>query len=144
MPVASAYVETSVLGAYYCPEPLSMAAETALRAVDVPVISTLTEVEFTSLVARKQRLRELKARQANEVLQLFERHVQEGFFRRVPLGTELLLHAARLIRLMSSSLRTLDALHLATAMSENLPLLTSDRALAQAAKRHQADAILLR
>lgn len=62
MPADSAYVDTSVLGAYYCPEPLSGAAEAALLALRDPCISPLTEVEFTSLVARKRRLKELRAR----------------------------------------------------------------------------------
>lgn len=41
-------VDTSVLGAYYCPEPLGPAAESALQRLDDPVISTLTEVEFAA------------------------------------------------------------------------------------------------
>ena len=46
MPDESVYIDTSVLGAYYCPEPSSATAENALRQIAVPVISTLTEVEF--------------------------------------------------------------------------------------------------
>jgi len=38
----SAYVDTSILGAYYCPEPLSAAAEKALRQLKTPVISVLS------------------------------------------------------------------------------------------------------
>ena len=144
MPAASAYVDTSVLGAYYCPEPLSAAAETALRDLATPVISTLTEVEFASLIARKRRLRELTERQARAILDLFGGHVAEGFYRRVPLGTEHFLRARELVATLSSALRTLDALHLAAALAENLPLLTADRDLARAAKRHEAAAILLR
>lgn len=53
MPADSAYIDTSVLGAYYCPEPLSGAAEAALLELRDPCISPLTEVEFASLVARK-------------------------------------------------------------------------------------------
>ena len=144
MPAASAYVDTSVLGAYYCPEPLSAAAETALRGLATPVISTLTEVEFASLIARKRRLRELTERQARAILDLFAEHVAEGFYRRVPLGTEHFLRARELVATLSSALRTLDALHLAAALGENLPLLTADRDLVRAAKRHEAAAILLR
>jgi len=144
MPAASAYVDTSVLGAYYCPEPLSAAAETALRDLATPVISTLTEVEFASLIARKRRLRELTERQARAILDLFAEHVAEGFYRRVPLGTEHFLRARELVVTLSSALRTLDALHLAAALGENLPLLTADRDLVRAAKRHEAAAILLR
>jgi len=144
MPAASAYVDTSVLGAYYCPEPLSAAAETALRDLATPVVSTLTEVEFASLIARKRRLRELTERQARAILDLFAEHVAEGFYRRVPLGTEHFLRAHDLLATFSSALRTLDALHLAAALAENLPLLTADRDFGRAAKRHEAAAILLR
>jgi predicted nucleic acid-binding protein len=144
MPAASAYVDTSVLGAYYCPEPLSEAAETALRDLATPVISTLTEVEFASLIARKRRLRELTERQARAILDLFAGHVAEGYYRRVPLGTEHFLRGRELVATLSSTLRTLDALHLAAALAENLPLLTADRDLVRAAKRHEAAAILLR
>ncbi len=41
MPADSAYVDTSVLGAYYCPEPLSGAAEAALLELRDPCISPL-------------------------------------------------------------------------------------------------------
>jgi len=58
------YVDTSILGAYYCPEPLSAAAEDALRQFKTPVISVLSEVEFCSLISKKCRLKELKERQA--------------------------------------------------------------------------------
>ena len=144
MPAASAYVDTSILSAYYCPEPLSAAAETALRALATPVISTLTEVEFASLIARKRRLRELTERQARAILDLFAEHVAEGFYRRVPLGTEHFLRARELLTSLSSASRTLDALHLAATLAEKLPLLTADRDLGRAAKRHEAAAILLR
>ena len=56
MPTEAAYVGTSDLGAYYCPESLSLAAETALRKIPDPAISALAEVEFASLIARKRRL----------------------------------------------------------------------------------------
>lgn len=85
MPVESAYIDTSVLGAYYCPEPSSAVAEEAILRLGTPVISNLSEVEFCSLVAKKCRLNELKKRQAREIIDLFSNHVAEGFFRRVPL-----------------------------------------------------------
>ena len=37
MPAESAYVDTSVLGAYYCAEPLSDAAEAALARTGAPL-----------------------------------------------------------------------------------------------------------
>jgi predicted nucleic acid-binding protein len=141
--VSSAYVDTSVLGAYYCPEPLSPAAESALQRLNSPVISTLTEVEFASLIARKCRMRELTPGQSRAVLDLFSSQVREGLFHRLLLGPEHFRHARDLVAATTASLRTLDALHLAAAIRENLPLITSDRDFARAARRHGAATVLL-
>ncbi len=140
----NAYIDTSVLGAYYCPEGSSAAAEDALRRLETPVISILSELEFSSLIAKKRRLRELTAPQAGKILDLFASHVAEGFYRRMSLSAEHYLRARQLIAETRIALHTLDALHLAAAMLEALPLLTADKVLAAAAKRHGNKAILLR
>jgi predicted nucleic acid-binding protein len=144
MAAESAYVDTSVLGAYYCPEPLSDAAEAALLRLQEPCISPLTEVEFASLIARKRRLRELSEREAAEVLRLFGQHAADGHYRRLSLGADHFLRARDLLAAMKSALTTLDALHLAVALSVGLPLLTADRGLASAARRHGASATLVK
>jgi predicted nucleic acid-binding protein len=144
MPDDGVYIDTSVLGAYYCPEASSATAEHALRQVAAPVISTLTEVEFCSLIARKRRLRELSERQAGEILNLFGLHVAEGFYRRISLTAEHFLKARHLVGAPSSVLRTLDALHLAVAVTETLALMTADRDLAKAARRHKVRVILVK
>lgn len=144
MPAESVYIDTSVLGAYYCSEPSSATAEHALRQVGAPVVSTLTEVEFCSLIARKRRLRELSERQGEEILNLFGVHVAEGFYRRISLTSEHFLKARQLVGAPNSVLRTLDALHLAAAITESLALMTADRDLAKAAKRHRARVILVK
>jgi predicted nucleic acid-binding protein len=140
----SAYVDTSILGAYYCPEPLSAAAEKALRQLKTPVISVLSEVEFCSLISKKHRLHELRERQAKEILDLFSNHVAEGFYRRISLNTDHFIKARLLVASMDSSLRTLDALHLAVALLEGLTLVTADREFARAGKRHKASTLLIR
>jgi len=144
MPADSAYVDTSVLGAYYCPEPLSSAAEAALLKLQEPCISALTEVEFASLIARKRRLKELGEREANAILRLFGQHVAEGYYRRVSFGAEHLFRARELIASMASALSTLDALHLSVALAAGVPLLTADRDFARAARRHDAAATLIK
>ena len=144
MPDETAYIDTSVIGAYYCPELLSSAAETALRAVRSPVISPLVEVEFCSLVAKKRRLRELTERQARSILDLFGNHVAEGFYHRIEVTTDHFLAARRLVGSMQSPLHTLDGLHLAAALSGKLPLVTADQQLAKAARRHKNPVILVR
>ena len=136
MRAEGAYVDTSVLGAYYCPESLSAAAERALKKVRAPVISPLSEVEFASLISRKRRLGEVGAGQARQVLDLFESHVAEGYYRRMELTTEHFLRARQLIASPGSTLATLDAVHLASAITASIPLLTADKELARAAKHH--------
>ena len=140
----SAYIDTSILGAYYCPEPLSTAAEQTLRRVKAPVISVLSEVEFCSLISRKRRLKELREQQAKAILDLFGSHVAEGFYRRISLENEHFIKARQLVASMDSSLRTLDALHLAVALIEAITLVTADREFASAAKRHKSDVILVK
>lgn len=144
MPGDGAYIDTSVLGAYYCPEALSEVAEQALRQIAAPVISLLSEVEFASLLSRKRRLKELSERDASGILDLFETHVAEGFFRRMALSSDHFLRARQLIASKIGSLHTLDALHLGAAISESLPLMTADRDLAAAAKRHKKPVILIK
>jgi predicted nucleic acid-binding protein len=144
MPDETAYIDTSVLGAYYCPESMSAAAEAALRRIKTPVISLLSEVEFCSLLSRKRRLNELTERQMRAILDLFSTHVAEGFYRRVALTSELFLTARKLVASAHSSLRTLDGLHLAVALAENLPLMTADQDLAKSAKRQKGTVILIK
>ncbi len=143
MPADSAYIDTSVLGAYYCPEALSAAAETALQKIRTPVISLLSEVEFCSLISRKRRLKEFNERQAKQILDLFGTHVAEGFYRRLALSTEHFLKARQLLAAGIGSLHTLDALHLTVALAETLPLMTTDRDFAKAAKRHKTPVIFI-
>lgn len=49
------YVDTSVLAAFYLPEPLSERAERVVRSEAAPAISDLTGVEPFSAVPRKVR-----------------------------------------------------------------------------------------
>ncbi len=143
MPAESAYIDTSILGAYYCPERLSAMAESALRAIPAPVISLLSEVEFSSLISRKRRLKEIDDRQVREILDLIATHVAEGSYRRIAVTTEHFLKARQLLSAAKIPLHTLDALHLSVAITEKLPLMTADRDLAKAAKGHKCAVILI-
>lgn len=51
----SYYLDTSVIAAYYCPEPLSDRAEDFLTSHAHPGISLLTELELFSALSRKVR-----------------------------------------------------------------------------------------
>jgi predicted nucleic acid-binding protein len=123
---------------------LSAAAEDALRRIEAPVISILSEVEFCSLISKKRKLKELNQRQAKEILDLFATHVAEGFYRRMVLTAEHYLKARQLIAAVDIKLHTLDALHLSAAIAETLTLLTADRDLAAAARRHKSSVNLIK
>jgi len=134
------YVDTSILGAYYCPEPLSERAQEWLRALDdLPVVSLLTEVELTSLVAKKRRMRELTEAGARKVLFTFQTHLAEGYFHRCDLTSDDYRQARDLLAAMTISLTTLDAIHLAVTQRHGLSLLTADRQMARASKRLQIE-----
>ncbi len=137
-----AYIDTSVLVAYYCPEPGSEAAQGAVHDGQ-PYISALTEVEFCSAVATKVRTGEMPATGADRVLAMFEQHVAAGSYRVVPLGPGQFRLARQWIGRRAVPLRTLDALHLAVAASASVPLVTADAVLARAAACFGVDCQLL-
>ena len=121
------YLDTSVVVAYYCPEPLSQAAERMIRRDSTPAISDLVEVEFFSTVARKVRAREMSAADARRSGERFTAHLQAGFYGRVALQRRHYETARDWLAEMRLPLRALDALHLAVASEEKLRLATSDR-----------------
>ena len=60
------YVDTSVLAAYYCPEPQSEKVEDVLMQNHPWTISVLTEVELLSAIAKKVRRKNSENRQRSE------------------------------------------------------------------------------
>jgi predicted nucleic acid-binding protein len=130
----TAYIDTSVLVAYYCPEGLSAAAEKVICGADAPAISPLTEVEFCSALAIKVRRRELDAVAAERLLSQFRLHLEERRYEVVPVEAKEYVLACDWIARFSTPLRTVDALHLAASFSNGLRLITADRDLARAAR----------
>jgi predicted nucleic acid-binding protein len=129
-----AYVDASVLVAYYCPEPLSAAAQALIEEDGGPSISALTEVEFRSALGFKVWIGELDARVAQRVFARFRLDVEEHRYRLAPVGSKEYSLACDWIGSFSAPLRTVDALHLATAFSAGLELVTADKALAACAE----------
>ncbi|MCF8053432.1 MAG: type II toxin-antitoxin system VapC family toxin [Desulfobacterales bacterium] len=127
------YVDTSVLVAYYCPEPLSKQVQSLLRDETSPALSVLTEVELFSAVARKVRAGEIGKADGNRILAKFSSHVDANLYKMIPVEK----HHWRLSRgwlgLFATPLRTLDALHLAIASAEGCEIVTADKALYRAA-----------
>jgi predicted nucleic acid-binding protein len=128
------YIDTSVLAAYYCPEPLSELAETKLRGSASLLISDLTELELCSAIARKARSGELPRQDAMRIFSEFQSHADTGRFRRHSLSTQNQQTAKEWLKQMEWPLRTLDALHLAVASALEATILTADAHMAQCAK----------
>lgn len=128
------YVDTSVLAAYYCPEPLSPLAERTIRSLSSPAISELTLVEFTSAVSRKVRDKTLSREDGARVLVQFEAHIEGGYYIVLPVRTRDYRIAKSWLGQLRGTLRTLDALHLAVAEGAAASTLTADRRLAAEAQ----------
>lgn len=137
------YTDTSVLVAYYYPEPLSPKVNKALSGPAPLVISPLVEVEFHSAIARKVRLEELEPSDAAPLLSRFRAHLEGGYYRMVPIEAREYELARDWIAKLLTPLRTLDALHLATAFANDLEILTADKPLARAAKHFGVNCRLL-
>ncbi len=138
-----AYVDTSVLVAYYCPEPLSEKAEAFLTAHVQPVISALTEIELFSAVSKKVRTKEMKRKDAGRVVARFLGDIENAYYTYLPVEAIHYRLARDWIGMFNIPLRTLDALHLAIASSESLEIATADPGLFKSAKALSLDAIFL-
>lgn len=137
------YLDTSVLVALYVPEALSKAAEKAARA-SPPAVSELTEVEFASVIARRIRERTLSLADGQLVLRTLDAHLSSRHYERLPVVAGTYGEASRLLRSRAAPIATLDALHLAIAISNHQPLCTADRQLARAAAQFGAEVQLIK
>ncbi len=127
------YIDTSVLTAAYCPEKGSARAEQALRE-SAPMISSLTRLEFSSAVAKKLRAKTLPRADATRIVTQFQEHIRDGIFELAPVRESHYALACDWMDSFVTALRTLDALHLALAFSNEVPLVTADSVLAKSAR----------
>ncbi len=128
------YLDTSALAAIYFPEAASAAVAAALRGRRDPTISILTTVELASVAGIKIRTGQVSEAEARQALAEFREEVNAGEYRRLRIRTRHYRYARRRIIRFDTALRTLDALHLATAALAGAELLTLDRALARSAE----------
>jgi predicted nucleic acid-binding protein len=129
------YIDTSVLAAYYCPEPFSDVAEDYLLSERRPAVSQLTEVELASAVSRKVRVKELPEKDGLRILDAFQSHIDALMYTYLILDSRHYQLARSWISRFSTPLRTLDALHLAVSATSDLELITADNRLAESASR---------
>jgi len=127
------YVDTSVLAAYYCPEPLSEKAEEIITASGKPAISPLTRLELISAISRKVR-EGLLPEDGNKIIRQFEFHLTEQkLYQQLNIDEHHYTIAANWVAQFNTPLRALDGLHLAVSSAAQLNLLTADIRLADAA-----------
>ena len=127
------YLDTSVIVPFYLPEALSIAVRELLEIEEQPALSQLVEVEMFSALSRRVRMGEISLEQARQITAQFQVHLNDGFYTRIALEPVHYQQAIQWIGRFDTPLRTLDALHLAIAASNNLPLITADETLANAA-----------
>lgn len=130
------YLDTSALAKWYLNEEFSEEFEVFVQSLPSAVISSLTELEFRCLLARRRRYGELTPNLEPQIYDCFRRDIARGHLRLLPLQDHHLEVALGLIdRLSGNALRTLDALHLALAQDSGTQMLaTADRAMAKAAE----------
>jgi predicted nucleic acid-binding protein len=137
------YVDTSVLVAYYCPEPFSETAEKLILSSKRPCISSLTEVELASALSRKVREKNLSPDDGNKIYNQFQSHLEQSFYGLTAVEDRHYQTAKTWIIQFSTPLKTLDALHLAVAAEGDLTLLTADQHLDIAAKYFGIDVVIV-
>lgn len=137
------YVDTSVIVAYYCPEPLSEKAEAFMTGQIQPAISALTEVEFFSALSRKVRDGGMDKADGNRIIAEFLSHVDGLYYTKLLIEPHHYQLARDWIGQFKTPIRTLDALHLAIASSERLTIVTADETLAKSAETLSVNVHLL-
>ena len=129
------YIDSSALVKLYMPEPESELVDRFLRGRLDLVISELSITEVISAVARRKREGALDGKQARQIRDAVLSDAKSGSLRRLDLTPAIHRDAERiLLSTESVSLRTLDALHIALAVSgETSRVMTFDRHMAEAA-----------
>ena len=138
------YVDTSILAAYYCPEPLSGRAQKVLQEAVDRAISSLVELELISAIARKVRTRQIRRKDAQRILNLFRSHLEQGTYTRLGVDAAHFAQAREWLASLSVPLQTLDALHVAVAKMSGCSILTADTVLAKACTKVGVAARLIR
>ena len=137
------YLDTSVMAAYYCPEPLSEKAEEFIVTHSDLAISHLTELELYSAIARKIREGNLNKGDGSRIIAKFSAHRKKGFYLVLPITPDHYRLAREWIAQFSTPLRSLDALHLAvTSLSDSI-LVTADEKLSRSAQQFSLQAHLM-
>ncbi len=127
------YLDTSVITPIYCPEPNSDHVEQIVFQYNKRGISQLTGVELASAISSKVRENAMSRSDGNRIMNRFQSHVNNHSYTWIPVQADHFRTAKTWIAQYPDMLRTLDALHIAIADTENLTFLTLDMRLAESA-----------
>jgi predicted nucleic acid-binding protein len=131
---ANYYFDTSALLPYYRQEALTPKVQAFISSVTPPIlINHLTLVEMASALSRWCRTSELTQEQASMIHELFYQHINLGLYRILPVSEQEFKRAEAWLLQRDTSLRSLDALHLATALHADACLITADKKLYESA-----------
>ena len=99
------------------------------------IISELSEVELMSALSRRVRMKEIEREDAIAIaiVNQFQMHITSGLYGKLPITIQHYQTAKSWIQHFDTPLRTLDALHLAVANEQQVPLITADVGLARSA-----------
>jgi predicted nucleic acid-binding protein len=106
-------------------------------------ISRLVETEFYATLSKKKRTKELGSVKIASILKTFTKHIADGAFVLQPMTDQVFSSANTILRDMKSSLRTLDALHLAASKVARCELVTADKILAESAEMYKVPVRLI-
>lgn len=137
MPATEVYLDTSALIKCYVAEPYSDAVETYLTSIDAPAISHLTVLEWHCALRRRERAGAFSSEYRVLAEETFAQQLADGLFHLLPTDRNAFDQARSLLgKVAPLALRSLDALHLATAQSSGAKTIaTADRLMAEAATR---------
>jgi predicted nucleic acid-binding protein len=130
----TAYLDVNVMVPLFAVDTLTDRAKKALRSLhDDLIMSDFAIAEFSSVIARRVRTRDLRPDEARAAFSNFDswcaRHVTW-----VKLESIDIVSATALMRRLDLSVRTRDALHIAIVQRIGCPLLTFDRTMASVAR----------
>lgn len=126
-----AYLDSSVVVAYYIPEPSSERVQALYGDIGRAIISELVDLEVAAAVSLRLRIGDLEAAQARQIVTLFDEHREAGLYSMMHLQPDHFRWARAAISRFDLPLKSPDALHLAAAAIGGYRLATADRHLAR-------------
>lgn len=129
-----AYLDASVLVALFTNDPLTARAETFMRANPwVLIVSDFAAAEFSSVIARHVRTKDIKKEDARTAFSNFDIWTVRTT-KRARISTADITAAEVLLRRIDLGLRTPDAINIAMAQRMQTTLVTFDKKMAAAAR----------